>query len=190
MTVTVADVQNRPVEISIEVVDAQRMGRHRRRAKKSGQVLKTWHNVGDHVQAGDMLVELDPVNADLMIQQAEKRMQTELSRLGLTEVPKPDFDVTTIPNVVQRRSPSNQSRKFRPSAAIAKLKCQQVEGFQNSELDLKNAEASYNSTVLAAKANLAVSLASAVELDVAKSPRSRRASTATIAPATGDRTAL
>ena len=46
-----------------------------------------------------------------------------------------------------------------------------LEAFQNSELDLKNAEASYNSTVLAAKANLAVALASAVELDVSRQAR-------------------
>ena len=52
--------------------------------KRTGRVVKVHHDIGDRVKPGEPLVELDPVDAKLGVQQAESRYLGELVKLGIT----------------------------------------------------------------------------------------------------------
>src|SRR4029077_785288 len=72
--VTVANLEHRSVERTVEVIGTLRgweqvtVG-----TKRTGRGVKVHHDIGDRVKPGEPLVELDPVDARLGVQQAESR---------------------------------------------------------------------------------------------------------------------
>lgn len=82
--VTVAPIQRRPVERTIEVVGTLKgweqvtVG-----AKKGGRVLKVLRDMGDRVHPEDKLVEIDTIDAKLAVVQAETKYLAELSKLAI-----------------------------------------------------------------------------------------------------------
>src|SRR4051794_35511874 len=74
--VTVAPVERRTVDRTVEVVGTLRgwedvtIG-----SKRIGRVVKTFHDMGDRVEPGALLVELETVDADLAVMQAERQLQ-------------------------------------------------------------------------------------------------------------------
>jgi membrane fusion protein, multidrug efflux system len=168
--VMVAAVELRPVETTIDVVGSLKgwedveVG-----AKKSGRVVKSLHDVGDRVAPGELLVQMDTVNADLAIQQAEKRLLSELAKLGLTKLPSPDFDVSKLPAVVQAQvTVARTQQHFEREQTLLERKVNTIESYQNAEFDLKEAKAAAENAELTARATLANAFASQVELDVAR----------------------
>ena len=85
-------LEHRPVERTVEVVGTLRgweqvtLG-----TKRTGRVLKVHHDIGDRVQPGEPLVDLDPVDARLGVQQAESKYLGELVKLGITKQQAEDF---------------------------------------------------------------------------------------------------
>src|SRR5262245_7314655 len=68
VAVTVAPVVQRPVERTAEVVGTLKGWEDVNVGTKSdGRVRKVHHDMGDRVKPGALLVELDPVDADLAI---------------------------------------------------------------------------------------------------------------------------
>ena len=90
--VTVAPLEHRAVERTVEVIGTLRgweqvtLG-----SKRSGRVIKVHHDIGDRVQPGEPLVELDPTDARLGVQQAETKYLGELVKLGITEAQAENF---------------------------------------------------------------------------------------------------
>ena len=84
--VTIANLEHRSVERTVEVIGTLRgweqvtVG-----TKRTGRVVKVHHDIGDRVKPGEPLVELDPVDAKLGVQQAESRYLGELVKLGITK---------------------------------------------------------------------------------------------------------
>ena len=72
--VTVANLEHRVVERTVEVIGTLRgweqvtVG-----SKRTGRVVKVHHDIGDRVKPGEPLVDLDPVDANLGVQQAESK---------------------------------------------------------------------------------------------------------------------
>ena len=58
--------------------------------KVDGRVLKVHRDVGDRVFPGDVVLELDPVDLQLEVDSARRALESELAKLGLTALPKPD----------------------------------------------------------------------------------------------------
>src|SRR5207237_3172 len=56
-------------------------------SKRPGRVAKVLHDMGDRVKPREPLVELETVDAELAVLEAEKRLAAELARIGLTELP-------------------------------------------------------------------------------------------------------
>src|SRR4051812_31455076 len=105
--VTVAAVELRPVERAVDAVgtlkgwDEVTVG-----AKKVGRVARVLHDIGDHVQPGELLVQFETVDADLAINQSEKQLLAELAKIGviLKEVPSrtptvDEVDVYKLPAI-------------------------------------------------------------------------------------------
>lgn len=170
--VTVSKLETKPIERKIDVVGSLRgwesfeLG-----AKKGGRVLKIHHDIGDRVNPGELLLEIDPVDARLSLIQAERNLQAELARLGLKNMPSmPEaFDINTVPSVVQskvqlERATQNLTRQ----RAISQRGAGSVQELQDFENDFKNAEAGLESARVSASAILAGAQVSAAALDVAK----------------------
>ena len=90
--VTVAPLERRTVERTVETIGTLRgweqvtVG-----TKRTGRVVKVDHDIGDRVQPGEPLVELDPVDAKLGVQQAESKYLGELVKLGITRQQAEEF---------------------------------------------------------------------------------------------------
>ncbi len=171
--VTVAPVERRAVDRTVEVVGTLKgwedvtLG-----SKRIGRVVRTFHDMGDRVDPGALLVMLETVDADLAVMQAERQLQAELARLGLKEIPKTVFDVTTVPSVVQARLTLERARQnLGRERSLIQRGAGTSQDFQNAENDEKAAAAGLENAILTARAILANAQASHVALDVAMQAR-------------------
>jgi RND family efflux transporter MFP subunit len=171
--VTVAPLGHRPVERTVEIVGTLKgweevtVG-----AKKMGRVVKVFHDMGDRVKPGEPIVQLETIDADLAVDQAEKRMLAELAKIGLTELPGKDFDVTKVPAVVQARVAVDRARRnLNIQRGLSRQNAGILQDLQNAENDVAANEAALDNAALTARSNLANALASKVALDVAKQAR-------------------
>jgi membrane fusion protein (multidrug efflux system) len=178
--VTVAEVELRPVERSVDAVgtlkgwDEVTVG-----AKKVGRVSRVAHDIGDHVKPGELLVQFETVDADLAIDQSEKQLLAELAKIGviLKEVPSrtptvDEVDVFKLP-AIQRlqvsleRARQNLARERNLMAKGAGMK----ENLQNTESDVRAAEAALDDGVLTARSTIMAALATKIGLDVRRQAR-------------------
>ena len=80
--------------------------------------------------------------AKLAVKQAQRQLQVELAKLGLTEVPGRDFDVATVPTVVQARVTLERAKQnFNRERSLMKRGAGTTQDLQNTENDEKAAEA-------------------------------------------------
>lgn len=83
--VTVAPLEHRTIERTVDAIGTLRgweqvtVG-----SKRSGRVIKVHHDMGDRIEPGDPLVELEPIDARLAIEEAESRYLGALVKLGVT----------------------------------------------------------------------------------------------------------
>ncbi len=171
--VTVAPVERRTVDRTVEVVGTLRgwedvtIG-----SKRIGRVVKTLHDMGDRVDPGELLVELETIDADLAVMQAERQLQAELARLGLKEIPKTVFEVTTVPSVIQARVTLERAKQYlNRERSLIQRGAGTSQDYQNAENDEKAAEAGLENAMLTARAILANAQATYVALDVARQAR-------------------
>jgi len=83
--VTVAPIEHRDVERTIDVVGSLRGWEQLSfGSKRTGRVVKIFHDMGDHIKPGEPLMALDPIDAQLAVKQAEAKYLAELVRLGIT----------------------------------------------------------------------------------------------------------
>ena len=170
VSVTVGTAEEREQELAIDVVGSLKGWEEvKLGSKKSGRVVHTLHDVGDRLQAGEPLVKLETVNAKLAIEQAQRRLETELAKLGLTKPPSADFDVRTIPTVVQAQIALERSQKsFARIRELHSRNVSTIEAFDNAKFEVKERQAALDAAVLNARATLAAAHASRVELEVAR----------------------
>lgn len=151
-------------------------------AKVPGRIVDIYADVGDRVSAGQALAQIDPVDYELVIDQREMALNQVLASLGLTELPPPDFDVSTIATVERAR--------FQAANSLAKLNRARQLFAQKppliSEQDFADLETAYEVAVrdheialLEARAQLATARSRYSELEAA---RQRLADTTVRAP--------
>jgi len=171
--VTVSNVEQRALESSIDVVgtlkgwEDVKVG-----AQKGGRVIKIMYEVGDRVKPGAALVELETINAELQIQQAEKRLTSELAKLGLRELPQGEFQVNSLPSVVQAQVGVDRAKqKHSREQTLSERKVNTIEAMQEAEFNLRDAKANLDNAILTANATLASAMASQIEIAVARQAR-------------------
>ncbi|MDR3636160.1 MAG: efflux RND transporter periplasmic adaptor subunit [Isosphaeraceae bacterium] len=171
--VTVALLERRTVEKSVDVVgtlhgwDDVTIG-----SKREGRVARVRHDMGDHVKPGELLVELETLDADLSVQQAERRLQSELAKLGLKKLPEKGFDVGSVPTVVQARVACDKAaQNLARDRALRHKGAGTQQDLDNAENDVRSAEASCANAILTAESTLASAQAARVALDVARQAR-------------------
>ncbi|MBK7641892.1 MAG: efflux RND transporter periplasmic adaptor subunit [Planctomycetes bacterium] len=138
-------------------------------AKLSGRILSIEHDLGDRCAAGALLARVDPVDYQLALDEKELAVREALAKIGLTELPKADFDPASVP-VVQRarlQADNAQSRFERTQQLYEK----QPPRVTLQERDDARTEASV------ARSNLDVELLGArAQLDVARTRAAELAS--------------
>ena len=156
--VTVQPVTFRPVQRMVGVVGTLHgyeeisLG-----AKVAGRVRKISHDVADRVKPGELLLEIEPTDYQLNVRQAQKSLQVEFAKLGLSELPGSKVvDVTRIPTVVQAqlKRDNAQTRLERTKTLVAR-KASPEEELTEKTSEFRVAQAEYDNQVLVAKAGVA-----------------------------------
>jgi RND family efflux transporter MFP subunit len=142
-------------------------------AKREGRVRKVHHDMGDRVAPGALLVELESEDSDLAVQQAERQLQAELAKLGLADFPQSDFDVTSVPSVVQAEVMLNKARQnLARERSLNQRNAGTMQDLQNAENDVRGYEAALASAILTARSTLVGAQAMKVMLAVSRYRRS------------------
>ena len=138
-------------------------------ARVEGLVRKIRFDVADVVKPGELLLEIDPTDAELAVQQAERTLLVELAKLGLSEPPTAGFDLGKVPSVVQAhtRMENAQSRHDRARRMVANGSIS-PEDATTANNDYKAARAEHDNQLLVAKTGLATIQMKQTALAVAK----------------------
>jgi RND family efflux transporter MFP subunit len=166
--ITVADVKQQEVERTVEVVGSLRAWEQVTvGSKREGRVVKVFHDLGDKVKPGELLVTMDTADADLSVAQSERRFQADLAQLGLKDLPKGEFDPSSVPAVVRAKVALDRARQnFARDRSLVSRGAGAKQDFQNSENDMQAAEAALADSILAVQSTLATAMASRAALDL------------------------
>jgi len=92
-------------------------------AEVAGRVAKVFHEVGDVVRPGDVLLELDPTDYELAVEETRRALELEATRVGLP-IPSEEnfnpekilatlrsgFDLNKLPTVVRAREQEDNAK--------------------------------------------------------------------------------
>ena len=138
-------------------------------SKVEGRVLRIHHDLAATVKPGDLLLELDPIDAELAVQQAEKMLQTELTKWGFSEVPEVQADLTNLPSVVSARlryeHAASRLARMRPLHASNAIS---VDDMEQMRSDTSVLESDWRNQLLLANSAVATARLRAAELAIAK----------------------
>lgn len=138
-------------------------------ARVEGRVRGIHFDVADRVRPGALLMEIDPTDLELSVQQAEKALDVEFAKLGLTGLPDKNVDLEKVPSVMQAqtRMETAQSRhdRVRRLAAIRAISGEETE---NAAGDFRVAQAELAHQLLMAKTALATIHLKKAALDVSR----------------------
>jgi multidrug efflux pump subunit AcrA (membrane-fusion protein) len=121
--------------------------------KVDGRVVAVHADVGDVAIPGSLILELDPTEYDLAVNESKRALDAELARIGLTEIPGGNFDVELVP-LVQRAEAArtNAIKSFdrvKNSNSVSKTE------YDTADTELKVSEANKRDAVTIARATLA-----------------------------------
>jgi multidrug efflux pump subunit AcrA (membrane-fusion protein) len=95
-------------------------------AEVSGRVIKVHHDVGDIVKPGDVLLEIDPTDYELAVQETRRSLELDVTRIGLGDRVPPDdeiqpdkvlalmkilFDIHKLPSVIRAKQQEENARQ-------------------------------------------------------------------------------
>jgi RND family efflux transporter MFP subunit len=153
-------------------------------ATAEGRVVRLRHDVADHVRPGEELLEVDPIDYELAVRQADKALLVELAKLGLQAPPLASFDLKQLPMVVEAKVKSDNCKShFERSQLLFVHKAVTEEELLDKQVEYRMAEAEYENQVSLAKAELATIQEKQEMLAIAEQ---RLADTIVKAPAAAD----
>lgn len=124
--------------------------------KVEGRVQAMHFDVGDRVAPGKLLLELDPTNYQLAVEEARQSLIQELSRLDLRKSPPENFDVEQLPSVESARLLlKNAQQKFERQKTLLGQNASSGQAFEQAETDLKVADAALRQARVNARTTLA-----------------------------------
>lgn len=124
--------------------------------KVEGRVQAIHFDVGDRVAPGTSLLELDPTDYQLAVEEAKRSLNQELSRLDLKQPPSENFDVEQLPSVESARLLlKNALQKFERQKALLGQNASSGQAFEQAETDLKVADAALRQARINARSTLA-----------------------------------
>ena len=121
--------------------------------KVDGRVAAVHADVGDVAIPGSLILELDPTEHDLAVNEANRALDAELARIGLAEIPPGNFDVEIVP-LVQRAEAAriNAIRGYERLKGTGSVSKTELDA---AETEVKVSEANKRDAVTIARATLA-----------------------------------
>jgi multidrug efflux pump subunit AcrA (membrane-fusion protein) len=151
-----------------------------------GRVARVAHDIGDIVEPGETLLEIDDADFLLSVQEVERSLELELASLGLSTVPDLSFDISRLPSVERaglvERSAADTLERFRGLEARGAITKDEI---QKAELALDTARLDRKQRLLDAEQALAAVRHREAVLETA---RKRLGDTRVVAPAIEVRT--
>lgn len=155
--VTVAPVSIRSIAQTIEAIGT--LGSFEEipiSSKVEGNVMRIHHDVGARVQPGDVLIDIDPENYRLSVEQAERSLQVELAKLGWTEPPPANWDITQTPSVLQAQARLSQAEsRWERLQKLSSAKAISEADLDSARSDFETAKAEREQKILMANSDLA-----------------------------------
>ena len=175
VTITTATVQTRSVQRFVAAVGSLTgYDEVTLSPKVDGRVLKVHRDVGDRVFPGDVVLELDPVDLHLEVDSARRALESELAKLGLAALPKPDaagsgFRPEDVPAVARSILVLENARveQQRIAGLIASSSISKRES-DIANLDLKTAEVGKRDAITQALSTLATARLKQAQLESAE----------------------
>lgn len=157
VVVTVAQLQQRPVQRRIAVVGTLHgLERVQISAKVAGRLEKVLVDVGDRIKPETKLIELHQLDFKLAVDEAQRALERELAKLGLTEIPKERFDAEKLPSMIRGRLlVANARRKFERLKGLNQKNAVTDQEFEQATTDLEVEESSLQQTLLDIRATQA-----------------------------------
>lgn len=155
IAVTVESVTARPLRRTVAVVGSL-YGREEVAVspKVEGRIVKIHHDVGDAVRPGDLLLEIDPTDYRLAVEENQRALELELAKLGLKELPTTSLDVSVLPSVAraaaQEKNAATRRDRMRRIGGGAS-----AEDRDQADTEHAVARANYQQAILDAEATLA-----------------------------------
>lgn len=155
--VTVAAVETRTVQRKIAVVGTLfGFEEFIVTPKIEGRVLSIACEVGDRIKPGAAILELDPTDYRLAVEEAQRAVEQELAKLGATQPPDDDFDIEQLPSIVRAGLlVENAQTKFDRQKKLIATNAASRETYEQTESELKVAGATLKQARLEVKATLA-----------------------------------
>jgi RND family efflux transporter MFP subunit len=157
VTVTVAPIEVRPVKRTISVVGTLHgLETVEISSKVAGRIEKVNFDVGDRVAPGTVLAEIDQTDFRLAVDEAQRALERELAKLGLTEVPTERFDAETLPSIARGRLlVANAKRQYERLRELVERNASSIQEYEQAETTLRVEEASLRQVMLDVRATMA-----------------------------------
>lgn len=153
-------------------------------ANVDGRVVRLNHDVADHVRPGEQLLQIEPIDYQLAVREAEKALLVELAKLGLQSPPPATFDVSNVPTVVEASVKAENCKSHLERARICYAhKAMAEEELLDKRVEYRMALAEYENQISLARAELATIQEKQEALAIAQQ---RLADTVVKAPALDD----
>lgn len=151
VSVTVAPVAVRPIQRTVNVVGSfAGYAEVTVMAEVSGRVVRIRHDVGDLVRPGDVLLEIDPSDYQLAVEETRRSLELEATRVGLPIPPEEDFNpeqilaklgdfkVDTLPAVLRaREQEENAQRRAERAKQLRRQNAISDESYEQIDTDFE-----------------------------------------------------
>jgi len=157
VAITVATVTRRDVQRSVQVVGPL-YGQEEvaLSCKVSGRIARIHHDIGDVVHPGELLLEIDPVDHELAVNEARRSLQLEAAKLGLKDIPEENFEIEKLPAVVRAAVVlKNATNKKERAAKLVSQSVMSREERDQTDADHEVAKADYQQSLLDARTTVA-----------------------------------
>ena len=166
--VTVGTVVSRPVERWVGIVGTlEGFEEVSLSAKIEGRIARLYRDIGDTLAPGDKLADLEDTDLRLAAAEAERGLELELTRLGLTKLQE-RLDLAQVAMVTRARAVEDNARSIYDRARkLGAGRGIGLEELEKSQADYRVASANRQQAELDAQATLASARQKKAMLDIA-----------------------
>ncbi|MFQ3592307.1 MAG: efflux RND transporter periplasmic adaptor subunit, partial [Gemmataceae bacterium] len=166
--VTVATVETRPVERWVGIVGTlEGYEEVAISAKIEGRIARLYRELGDTVAPGEKLADLEDTDLRLAVAEAERGLELELTRLGLTKLQE-RLDLSQVAMVSRARAIEENARSiYERARKLGAGRGIGLEELEKTQADYRVASANRQQAELDALATLAAARQKKAQLDIA-----------------------
>lgn len=161
IAVTVGEVKTRQIQRTVDAVGSfQGFEEVTIAPEVSGRVVKLYHDRQDRVRPGDLLLEIDPKDYQLAVEEARRGLASELAKIKLTSIPPENLDVRqfleSLPNYRKSLNvEANAMSKRERAAGLFRSRTLTKEEYDQAATDYEVAKALREQAELEALSTLA-----------------------------------